>query len=56
MSNQRFGLAALIVAVGFVAIVVFACDRANDYIDKCHDPSSGTYISDPAERARLCAK
>ena len=37
-----------------VGIVVAAFIDLNNQIDRCDDPSSGTYITDDAERERVC--
>jgi hypothetical protein len=52
----RYGLIAiaggLIIAVG---VLVAAFSDANDHIDRCSDPTSGTYIFDPDRRQAECS-
>jgi hypothetical protein len=50
-------LTAGLVAFAILAAVLYV-DREmralNDQIDRCDDPTSGTYIQDPSKRAAEC--
>jgi hypothetical protein len=46
----------IILALAGTAFIMRACDEVNNQIDQCDDETSGAYIQDDAQRAKVCGR
>jgi hypothetical protein len=46
----------MILVLAGTAFMMRACDEVNNQIDQCDDETSGAYIHDDAQRAKVCGR